>query len=257
MKGKHQGVQKKLLKINSRAFYTPCGCHSLYLTLCDMANTCSKAKDFFFGIIQRIYTIFSCSTKRCQILEENVRLTLNIIIYSLEESYIRKALLQVADVDNDFKVKSEAKSLAMNELGDFEFLVAIIIWYEILRAVNIVSKFLQSKDMLVHVAIETIKGLILFFESFRETGFNDVLNNAKELGSGMNVDHVFRQKREIRKKRFFDGNLDSSLSAPLSAEEKFRVEYFLNIVDQAFSSLNRKFVEYKNCDFFLEGFVHF
>ena len=63
MKGKHQGVQKKLLEINSTAFYTPWGCHSLNLTLCDTANTCGKAKDIF-GVIERIYTIFSCSTKR-------------------------------------------------------------------------------------------------------------------------------------------------------------------------------------------------
>jgi len=63
MKGKHQGVQKKLLDVNPRAFYSACGCHSLNLTLCDMAKTCGKAKDFF-GIIQRIYTTFVNSTKK-------------------------------------------------------------------------------------------------------------------------------------------------------------------------------------------------
>ncbi len=31
MKGKHQGVQKKLLDINPRAFYSACGCHSRYI----------------------------------------------------------------------------------------------------------------------------------------------------------------------------------------------------------------------------------
>uniref|UniRef100_A0A7N0V6U4 DUF4371 domain-containing protein n=1 Tax=Kalanchoe fedtschenkoi TaxID=63787 RepID=A0A7N0V6U4_KALFE len=67
MKGRHQGVQKKLLDINRRAFYT-----SLNLMLCDMTNTCSKARDFF-GVIQRIYTIFAHSTKRCQILKDNVK----------------------------------------------------------------------------------------------------------------------------------------------------------------------------------------
>uniref|UniRef100_A0A7N0U0M4 DUF4371 domain-containing protein n=1 Tax=Kalanchoe fedtschenkoi TaxID=63787 RepID=A0A7N0U0M4_KALFE len=69
MKGRHQEVQKKLLDINPRAFYTPCGSHSLNLMLCDMANTCSKARDFF-GVIQRIYTIFANSTKKWQILKE-------------------------------------------------------------------------------------------------------------------------------------------------------------------------------------------
>jgi hypothetical protein len=63
MKGKHQGVQKKLLNINPRAFSSVCGCHSLNLTLCDMANSCRNATDFF-GIIQRIYTTFANSTKR-------------------------------------------------------------------------------------------------------------------------------------------------------------------------------------------------
>ena len=53
MKGENR-VQKKLLDINPRAFYSACGCQSLNLTLCDMSKSCGKAKDFF-GIIQRIY----------------------------------------------------------------------------------------------------------------------------------------------------------------------------------------------------------
>jgi hypothetical protein len=47
MKGKHQGVQKPLLEINPRALYMPCACHSLNLTLCDMAQSCTKAISFF------------------------------------------------------------------------------------------------------------------------------------------------------------------------------------------------------------------
>ena len=63
MKGKHQGVQKRLQDINPRAFYTPFGCHNLNLVLCDIANSCSKAI-LFFGVLQRIYSLFSSSTKR-------------------------------------------------------------------------------------------------------------------------------------------------------------------------------------------------
>jgi len=50
--------------------------------------------------------------------------------------------------------------LANNELGEFEFIVAIVIWYEVLYAVNLVSKHLQAKDMLIDVAIEKVQGLI-------------------------------------------------------------------------------------------------
>lgn len=169
MKGKNQGVQRKLLDLNPRAFYTPCGAHSLNLMLCDMANNSGKARDFF-GVIQRIYTIFACSTKRWQILKNNVRvLTPKSLSSTRWESRVdsvksirfqisdfREALLEVAESDKDSKVRSEAKSLANNELGDFEFIVAIVIWYDLLYAVNLVSKKLQSKDMLVCAAIENV-----------------------------------------------------------------------------------------------------
>ena len=63
MKGKHKGVQRRLLDVNPRAFYTPCASHSLNLTLSDVANSCEKAVKFF-GVVQRIYTLFADSTKR-------------------------------------------------------------------------------------------------------------------------------------------------------------------------------------------------
>jgi hypothetical protein len=112
MKGKHQGVQRKLLDVNPRAFYSACGCHSLNLTLCDMATkTCGRAKDFF-GIIQRIYTTFANSTKKWQILKDNITgLTLKSVsatrwesrIDSVKDirfqcSEIREALLQVPNI---------------------------------------------------------------------------------------------------------------------------------------------------------------
>lgn len=111
MKGQHQGVQRKLLDINPRAFYTACGCHSLNLTLCDMAKNCGKAKDFF-GIIQRIYTTFANSTKKWQVLKDNITgWTLKSVSATRWESRIesvkairfqcadiREALLQVPNI---------------------------------------------------------------------------------------------------------------------------------------------------------------
>uniref|UniRef100_A0A7N0U7C7 DUF4371 domain-containing protein n=1 Tax=Kalanchoe fedtschenkoi TaxID=63787 RepID=A0A7N0U7C7_KALFE len=82
MKGKHQGVSKKLLDINPRAFYTSCGSHSLNLMLFDMVNTCGKVRDFF-GVIQQIYTIFANSTKRCQIQKYNIK---ELILKSLSST---------------------------------------------------------------------------------------------------------------------------------------------------------------------------
>ena len=66
MKGNKQDVQRKLLDINLKAFYTPCGSHNINLVLRDMTNSCTKAISFF-GVVQHLYTLFSSSTKRWNI----------------------------------------------------------------------------------------------------------------------------------------------------------------------------------------------
>jgi len=88
MKGKHQGVQKRFLGINPRSFYTPCGCHSLNLVLCDMVNSCPKATSFF-GVLQRVYTLFFSSKKRWKILQNHIHsLTLKSLPKTRWESRI-------------------------------------------------------------------------------------------------------------------------------------------------------------------------
>ncbi|MFS7941976.1 putative transcription factor and/or regulators TTF-type(Zn) family [Helianthus anomalus] len=116
MRGKNKGVQTRFLEKNPRAFYSACGCHSLNLALCDMANTITKSKEFF-GTIQRLYTIFAHSINRWQILKDNVKgLTLKSLSTTHWESRIdsikpirtqlgdvRKALREVRGTDRDAK----------------------------------------------------------------------------------------------------------------------------------------------------------
>jgi hypothetical protein len=62
MKGKHQGVEKRLLYVNFRAFYIPCECHTLNLVLCDMAKSCVKARNFFCICAKSLYFVFGFNT---------------------------------------------------------------------------------------------------------------------------------------------------------------------------------------------------
>ena len=90
MKGGNKGVQKKILDVNPIAFYSGCGCHSLNLTLCDMVKNCGRVKDFFV-IIQRIYTTFANSTKKWQILKDNIKgWTLRSVSATRWESHVEK-----------------------------------------------------------------------------------------------------------------------------------------------------------------------
>jgi len=60
MKGKNNGVQRKILDINPRAFFVPCNSHSLNLVI-NAAMYCLNAISFF-NLIQSIYAYFSSST---------------------------------------------------------------------------------------------------------------------------------------------------------------------------------------------------
>ncbi|PNT60887.1 hypothetical protein BRADI_5g07655v3, partial [Brachypodium distachyon] len=167
----------------------------------------------------------------------------NISGWTLKSMSATRWESRVAETDNDVKTGSEALGLAKNELGEYEFIVAILIWYEVLFAVNLVSKNLQAKDMLIHVAIEKVQGLISFFKGYRETGFLEALETAKGIVIEMDTEITFRKRREIKRKRQFDENPDDTNAATQSAEESFRIS-FIPLVDQAISSLARRFEQY-------------
>ena len=138
MRGVHSGVQKRLLEINNRAFFTPCACHSYNLVVADMAKTCPDALTFF-GIVQRIYTLFSASTKRWSLFRENVEgLSVKPLCETRWECRIdsvkalRYQLPQVCDalddlskVADDPKIKSEAEFLYAN-LSQNTFIVSFV-----------------------------------------------------------------------------------------------------------------------------------
>lgn len=57
---------------------------------------------------------------------------------------------------------------------------------------------------------------------------------AKKIATNMEIDPKFVEKRQIHRKRHFDENLndESTQSNHESAEDSFRIDYFLYIVDE-------------------------
>ncbi|KAL6545318.1 hypothetical protein OROGR_009192 [Orobanche gracilis] len=257
MKGKHQGVQTRLIEINKRAFYMPCGCHSLNLVLCDIANSCHKAKTFF-GTCQTIYTVFSSSTKRWNVLLEYINdLTVKSLCATRWESHvesvkaiksqlaqIKEALIKLSKVSDDGKVCRDAESLVNGELSSFEFILSLVIWHEILYKINLVSKKLQSKDMLLDVAVKNLEGLVDYFKTYRKTGFDNAIIEAKEIANNMGIEPEFPIKRSFRRKKQFD-EIPNTERERQSAQDTFRTDYFYVLVDGALVQLESRFEQMK------------
>lgn len=70
MRGKNKGVQ-------ARALFVPCAAHTLNLVVCDAAKRSVDAISYF-GVLQKLYTLFSGSTQRWAILKKHVSITLKM-----------------------------------------------------------------------------------------------------------------------------------------------------------------------------------
>jgi len=163
-----------------------------------------------------------------------IRFQLNEVVEALEE---------ISDTTKDLKIKSETHSLA-KEICSYEFILSLIIWYDILCEINIVSKSLQSVTIDLDVSASLLNSLIIFLENYRENGYTLAKVKAEEIISPMGIEIKFKKNRIRKKTKMFDyENIDDSLA---NEEENFRVKYFLVLVDQTLASVKKRFEQITN-----------
>jgi len=251
MRGEKSGVQRRLLNLNSLAFFVPCGCHSWNLVLGDAASSCAGAQTFF-GTLQRLYTIFSCSSERWGILKSYVTISLKplsetrwecrsesvkAVRYQLSE--VIDALVGLRENSTDCSLISECQSLE-NEISSFEFVLSLVIWYDILVKIHTISKVWQSDNMQLDVAIKHLETFLKWLGEYRNQGFQDALVSAREVAEGAGIEMKFKTARIRRKKRMFQYEKQDEVSE-MSPQENFRINYFLVIVDAVQASCEPRF----------------
>jgi len=208
--------------------------------------------------------LFAKSTKRWKIFVDNVPgLTVKSWSNTRWESRIKsvqsiryqtpqirsalKALEEVSALDNDPSTVSDCQSL-VSALENFEFLVGLVIWHDILFSINKVSKKLQSKIVSIDAILEHIEGVVSYFKKFRYEGFTSSMNTAKIISSELDIEPIFPTKRQKKRKKHFDEQDDEAEEMQQSAIDLFRREYFLVMIDAAIASLTSRFEQMKAFD---------
>jgi hypothetical protein len=228
MSGVYSGVQARILSIEKTAAYVHCAAHNLNLVLSDAVSGIVQVRNFF-DTVQKIYTFFGSSIIRWSLLENTSKdkcpllseplpssstgvtlkklcptrwsSRLNAVI-AVKSRYtdITRALTSIILNSNKSDEKAEATGLR-KEMQSFEFVIVLVMWYEILKTVDLVSKLLQTKNMDLHKAANLLRVATEKLKKYRNS-FHEVHEDAKKLAEKWGVTPAFSEKRARAKKRF-------------------------------------------------------
>lgn len=164
--------------------------------------------------------------------------SLKPIRYQIKEIY--NALIQLSKTtQGDIQTRHEAECLA-NKLTDYKFLISIVVWYDILFQINIVSKSLKSITMDVVTATSLIKSCVEYISKYRTSGYNDALMKANELEDILGIEKKFNDlSRSRKRKRQFD--YESQHEEESDPENIFKREFFYSLLDTALVVIEDRF----------------
>jgi len=136
---------------------------------------------------------------------------------------IHDALCDMASTSTDPITCSEAESLA-TYTQKFGFIVTLIFWHSMLHHINVVSKALQGATVHLKDAFDLINRTQAWLQSYRESGYPEVLACAITLAEEVDIEPIFVATRNVlRRKQFNYESADEPLEDPC---DEFRVNFF-------------------------------
>ncbi|KAI7800882.1 transposase [Triplophysa rosa] len=198
-----------------------------------------------FGVVQKLYTLFSASSQRWAILKNHVSITLKMWAETRWESKVksvepmryqgaavREASIEVRDNTKDPAIKAEAQSLS-EEVGSYRFSICTVVWCDMISAIQHVSKLMQSPNMHVDLAVSLLNKTERDLQSYKASVFVTAQMAAKDICEDMNVDA----------RHFSYESHDEPFS---DAFRKLEVGFFNVVVDAATSAIKERFSTLEN-----------
>ena len=241
MAGIHSGVQRRIKEINSKALFIPCGNHSLNLAGVHAVGS-SELSETFFAVVERVYSFFSASTHRWEVLLKHVPNVVKRVIdtrwsahyeavKALHQGFhaVESALYELCDHKENIDTRGQARGI-LDAIQRFSFLSFLHFWKEILRESYDTQKYLQRKGLSLENCAHKIKAFIDFLINERDALVKRCIDNALKI---CEEQEILIEERRVRKKKKMPGEQaeDEGLSAAqeikrcmLEAVDRFRNE---------------------------------
>lgn len=252
MSGIYNGLQAKIKATSPEAVYIPCANHSLNLIGNCGAESCISAVNFF-RIVERIYVFLSVSTYGWSIVEgcfeNSVHYTVKHLsatrwssryqsVKSLKHGYseIKRALDILANDTSTKKIAQVDALQLATSMESIEFVMHLLIWYEILERFDATSKSLQNANATVDVAADLYNSLELFVKSSVRNKFNE-FEEARKIVPNSTFRIADSRKR---RRQCLSEDTEEESGIPTGGRNNFKIESFYVICDVLAAELKRR-----------------
>ncbi|GBP35161.1 hypothetical protein EVAR_28361_1 [Eumeta japonica] len=152
----HGGMQRKIREVNPKALFSSCSNYSL--NLCGVhAFACIPSSVTCFGTVEKLYSFFSSSTQKWQLLKEktgkklkrlsDTRWSPHYKSVKVVKENIETIVSSLEHFQDPTKANLDTNSganLLLPAVCDFTFLTYVQFWLSILKEVNLVQQYLHS-----------------------------------------------------------------------------------------------------------------
>lgn len=253
MSGIYSGLQARIKEKSATAVYTPCSAHSLNLVGEHSTSSCKESRDFFM-LLNSLYTFFSASTKRWEVLTECLKKKSNLTLKSLSKTRwsaredackalnedwdeVLEALRIIADDEREKATTRSEASGYLVKLQRLETAFLSILWGDLLPRFNISSKKLQSLETDLSTVSIIYSSLLEYVKSIKQEYDFDIYENGALAKSEAAVyeDEIKRTKiRKLLPGETREGEIH------LSGRDNFRVNSYLVILDTLINELEKR-----------------
>lgn len=117
-----------------------------------------------------------------------------------------------------------------DNLCEFEFIISLIVWYDLLFQINIANKAMKGITIDVITATTIDTGCLNYITSYRDSGCISAVSFAKSIAETLNVETSFKPKRQFQYE-----NLHNYKS---TSEEEFKRDFFFCLINSFSHDLN-------------------
>ena len=233
-------------------------CHSLNLCGVHSAECCAQVITFF-GVVQKLYNLFSSSPQRREILTSSVGCSLHnpsetrwsarvdiVKPFAAHLPGIMTALSQVQELNLTQETRSDVVGM-ISYLSSFESILMGLLWLKILTAINFRNLLLQAREATLDVEVANIHDLIGDLKLLRSK-WDEILSESKLVAESCGIEQslCLAETKRKRRRQFPDRTVLDDNDDQQDLHEQFKRSVFYVVIDCVIANLTTRYEAAKN-----------